>query len=77
MHAYLTLWCVCRLAAGKGDGTVDVYDAKSPNLGLVKLHTFEAHTGKVTCLCLSPAGDMMATCSGREVKVGVRGALCC
>lgn len=58
-----------RLVAGKGDGTVELLDAKSPNLGLVSLTVLEAHYARVASLDISLDGTRITTCSGRVVKV--------
>lgn len=64
--------CVGRLAAGKADGSVDIYDAKSPNLGLVALSSVEATQGRVIDVALNSQGDRLAACSGKQVKVRVQ-----
>lgn len=57
------------LTTGMTDGSVNVYDAHAPNLGLISITSFFCHRySSVTCLVVSPDGNIMAT-GGLDSKV--------
>ena len=60
-----------RLLAGRQDGTVAVWDAHAPNLGLVELTTLYAHTSKrprreTGTEAVDEAGGLDNTAPGRQ-----------